>query len=59
MNADEYFKKREELFKRWKKEYEGKHFSCDGISNYEAWGKSKPKILFLLKENHANDWEPL
>lgn len=65
MNKIEYEKRSHELLERWKRarpEYagEGKRFSSDGIMNYEEWGKSKPKILFLLKENHAaeDEWEP-
>jgi hypothetical protein len=67
MNKVEYEAKCDALFERWKKvrpEYEnkieGKRFSPDGIMNYEAWINSVPKILFLLKENHAADgvWEP-
>jgi hypothetical protein len=65
MNETEYIKSRDELFERWKKarpefKVEGNRFSLDGIMNFDAWIKSKPKILFLLKENHAaeDDWEP-
>lgn len=67
MTKSDYELKRDELFSRWKQERleyenkaEGKRFSLDGIQNFEAWEKSVPKILFLLKENRAaeDDWEP-
>jgi len=64
MNKVEYEKKRDELFEKWQNSQpefkeEGNRFSLDGIMNFEAWIKSKPKILFLLKENHSeDDWEP-
>lgn len=65
MTKEEYKKKINKLFKDWQKarpEYKGagKRFTEDGINNYDAYKKSKPRILFLLKENHANeeDYEP-
>lgn len=65
MNSAEYTKRKDDLFSRWKQarpeyESEGKRFSDDGIIDYDAWSKSKPKILFLLKENWADEenWEP-
>jgi hypothetical protein len=65
MIESEYLKKRDDLFERWKRsrpEYEGEEnrFTIDGIVNYDDYVKSRPKILFLLNENHAapDDWEP-
>lgn len=65
MNKKDYLEQRKDLFERWKKarpEYkgEGKRFTCDGIADYNEWAKSKPKILFLLKESYApeGEWEP-
>jgi len=67
MTEADYQKSQAELFARWKQarpeydnESEGKRFSLDGIQNYDSWMSSKPKILFLLKENRAaaDDWEP-
>jgi hypothetical protein len=65
MNAVEYENKRDDLFGRWKQarpeyenEAEGTRFTIDGIVNYDAWKKAKPKILFLLKENHDKTYEP-
>lgn len=63
MNANEYENQRNELFERWKKarpeyEGEGKRFTIDGIANFDAWKKSNPKILVLLKENHDEEYEP-
>ena len=63
MNKIEYEKKINALFEKWKQarpeyEVEGKRFTIDGIADYDAWEKSKPKILFLLKENHDEEYEP-
>jgi hypothetical protein len=67
MTKSEYDLRIDELFSRWKQarpeydnESEDKRFSLDGIEDYDQWSKSKPKIVFLLKENCASDdnWEP-
>lgn len=60
MKKEEYIKKRDELFERWIREkgYNKEVFVKDGIQNFDNWGKSKPKILFLLKENYDNEWDP-
>jgi hypothetical protein len=64
MKKEEYEKRSVDLFKRWiqaRPEYiiEGRRFTRDGIINFELWEKSNPKILFLLKENHDPDWDPI
>ena len=46
------------LFDEWKKSHEGA-FVCDGVVSEEGYLKSKPKIVFILKEVKAggtNDW---
>jgi hypothetical protein len=65
MTKEDYTTKTDDLFKRWLKERpeykgEGKRFSIDGIMNFDNWIATNPKILFLLKENRADedDWEP-
>ena len=63
MSNTEYQEKITSLFKRWKEarpEYEqnGHCFTEDGIANFDNWEKAKPKILFLLKENHEDGWQP-
>lgn len=54
MNSQEYIKKRDELFNRWKgarPEYSMLNgFTSDGPSNWDEWTQQKPRILFLLKE---------
>lgn len=64
MNKEEYENRINDLNERWiqaRPEYEeeGKRFTYDGIINFELWKKSKPKILFLLKENYSSDWDPI
>jgi hypothetical protein len=67
MTKSEYEKYNAELFTRWRlkrpeyiNEAEGRRFSDDGIQNFDSYMSSKPKILFLLKENRApeDEWEP-
>lgn len=67
MNKDEYEIRKKKLFDKWQKERPeyanetgSKRFSDDGIQNFDSWMSSKPKILFLLKENPApeGNWEP-
>lgn len=67
MTKTEYEGRQETLFNRWKQarpeyenEAEGKRFSLDGIQNFDSWMSTKSKILFLLKENRAqeDEWEP-
>ena len=60
MKKIEYEEKINHLFDEWKKarpEYElGENcFTHDGIANFDNYNKSKPKILFLLKENWDRD----
>jgi len=61
MNATEYQTRINELFDRWKKAqgYTDENFTVDGVApeNWDKWNHSKPKILFLLKENWG-DFEP-
>ncbi len=62
MKKIEYEEKINHLFDEWKKarpEYElGENcFTHDGIANFDNYNKSKPKILFLLKENWDRDYD--
>lgn len=51
-NKEEYEKKINDLFDRWKKDRNyGENFVKDGIQVFEVWEKTHPKICFLLKEN--------
>ncbi len=64
MNKEEYNKKLADLFQRWQNSNpdfnkDGNRFTIDGIINFEKWGKAFPKILFLLKENFSEDWDPI
>lgn len=68
MTKDEYKNQIDILFDKWKKEgykhelyqKEGNRFSDDGIVDYIEWEKSKPRILFLLREDYSKDgdYEP-
>jgi hypothetical protein len=44
--------KENELFNRWKNEM-ALSFNADGIINLKIWGKTSPKIMFVLKETNA------
>lgn len=64
MNKEEYNKKIADLFQRWQNansDYtlEGTRFTIDGIVNFDKWINAFPKILFLLKENFSEDWDPI
>jgi hypothetical protein len=62
MNSAEYTNQINDLFERWKKSkgYTDDNFTVDGVApqNWDKWNESKPKILFLLKENFTTDFEP-